>query len=143
MVVLNSLTVCCSSLCDRRRTSISFLTLSNLILIHPVHCGPPRCDRIDHSHKLHEMSNFQISNAQLKERISAFGSGLVRFTGLVPHEDNVLLLLNDGLGVALPCIAPFPLLTSSSKNSSSATLHSLPTLFPLLPSPPRQFCLQF
>lgn len=46
----------------------------------------------------------QITNPQLKERVSAFGSGLIRYAGLVPQESNVLLLLNDSLGT---CTFPY------------------------------------
>ncbi|KAF7970736.1 hypothetical protein HWV62_23128 [Athelia sp. TMB] len=39
----------------------------------------------------------KITNPELKSRIAAFGSGLIKLAGLVPHDSNVLLLLNDGL----------------------------------------------
>lgn len=45
-----------------------------------------------------DVCTLQISNNQLKGRISAFGSGIIKTAGLIPHESNVLLLLNDGLG---------------------------------------------
>lgn len=46
------------------------------------------------------MSLKQLANPELRRRVSALGTGLVRGAGLVPGESNVLLLLNDGLGMS-------------------------------------------
>jgi hypothetical protein len=45
------------------------------------------------------VDTLQATNPQLVERITALGNGLVRFAGLVPNESNVLLLLNDSIGM--------------------------------------------
>jgi long-chain acyl-CoA synthetase len=39
--------------------------------------------------------HIQITNAQLKARVSAFGSGIAKF---VPEDSTVLILLNDCIG---------------------------------------------
>lgn len=77
--------------------------MSNRTWIPLTLCGPQKYGLFAHCRTQIDEYHFQISNPQLKERISAFGSGLVRFAGLVPHEDNVLLLLNDGLGMLIFC----------------------------------------
>ncbi|KIY51047.1 acetyl-CoA synthetase-like protein [Fistulina hepatica ATCC 64428] len=41
--------------------------------------------------------NTRITNAQLQDRIAAFGTGLLHFVGLDRNDSNVLLLLNDGI----------------------------------------------
>jgi acyl-CoA synthetase (AMP-forming)/AMP-acid ligase II len=46
-----------------------------------------------HTHSL------QISNPQLQDRVAAFGTGLLRLAGLEAGESNVLLLLNDSIGM--------------------------------------------
>lgn len=68
--------------------------------MHHAHSGPPRfCSFLTTATVAdHGISFAKISNTQLRARISAFGSGLVKHAGLVPHESNVLLLLNDSLG---------------------------------------------
>lgn len=43
----------------------------------------------------------QLTNPELRQRVSAFAAGLIRVAELVPGESNVLLLLNDGLGASL------------------------------------------
>ena len=48
----------------------------------------------------------QITNENLKRRVEALGTGLVRNAGLVPEKSSVLLLLNDSFGkneAALTC----------------------------------------
>ena len=40
----------------------------------------------------------QLTNPELRRRVSALGAGLIKVAGLVPEDSNVLLLLNDGLG---------------------------------------------
>lgn len=42
----------------------------------------------------------KITNPQLRERMTNFGAGLSRVAGIVPQESNVLLLLNDGIGMS-------------------------------------------
>jgi hypothetical protein len=43
----------------------------------------------------------QITNENLKRRVEALGTGLVRNAGLVPEKSSVLLLLNDSLGASI------------------------------------------
>lgn len=51
-----------------------------------------RCFPINNEQTLIVM---QITNAQLKARVSAFGSGIAQ---LVPEDSTVLILLNDCIG---------------------------------------------
>ena len=41
----------------------------------------------------------QVTNAALLARVKAVAYGLVNEVGLIPKESNVLLLLNDSLGL--------------------------------------------
>lgn len=43
----------------------------------------------------------KISNAKLKQRVSALAAGFVNVAGLQPKESNVLMLLNDGIGASV------------------------------------------
>ncbi|KZP20846.1 acetyl-CoA synthetase-like protein [Athelia psychrophila] len=72
----------------------------------------------------------KITNPQLKSRISAFASGLIKYAGLVPHDSNVLLLLNDGLEFL---ISDFALATHSIP---SFTISSPALLSPVLEAHP-------
>ncbi len=63
----------------------------------------------------------QITNPQLRERAANFGAGLVRVAGLVPQESNVLLLLNDGIGMLLACLDNASSLIRARQSSSSPT----------------------
>ncbi|EIW85235.1 hypothetical protein CONPUDRAFT_135048 [Coniophora puteana RWD-64-598 SS2] len=74
--------------------------------------------------------NTKVTNAIVKDRVDAFGTGLIRAAGLVPKESNVLILLNDGLeflvadlALAKHSIASF---TLSSPKLLSQVLESHP-----------------
>ncbi|EGO21502.1 hypothetical protein SERLADRAFT_473934 [Serpula lacrymans var. lacrymans S7.9] len=72
----------------------------------------------------------KITNAQLLERISAVGTGLIKLTGLVPKESNVLLLLNDSIEFVISDFAlsahSIPSFTLSSPKLLSRVLESHP-----------------
>jgi long-chain acyl-CoA synthetase len=72
----------------------------------------------------------KITNFQLKERVSAFGTGLLRICGLVPYESNVLVLLNDGLEFLISDLA------LASHSIPSFTISSASLLSPVLDSHP-------
>ncbi|KDQ59521.1 hypothetical protein JAAARDRAFT_33097 [Jaapia argillacea MUCL 33604] len=74
--------------------------------------------------------NTKITNAQLKERVAAFGTGLVRHAGLIPKDSSVLLLLNDSIEFLITDLA------LASHQMASFTLTSLSLLSPLLESHP-------
>ncbi|KAG6919987.1 hypothetical protein DXG01_013336 [Tephrocybe rancida] len=40
----------------------------------------------------------RLTNHTLQDRVASFGTGLLRLVGLKPHQSQVLILLNDGLG---------------------------------------------
>ncbi|KAH9951269.1 acetyl-CoA synthetase-like protein [Amylocystis lapponica] len=71
----------------------------------------------------------KITNLQLRSRVSALGSGLIH-AGLVPHESNVLLLLNDGLEFLISDLA------LASNSIPSFVLTSLSLLSPVLDTHP-------
>ncbi|EIN07825.1 acetyl-CoA synthetase-like protein [Punctularia strigosozonata HHB-11173 SS5] len=68
----------------------------------------------------------KVTNAQLKARVAALGTGLIRLANLVPGESNVLLLLNDSLEFILADLA------LASHAIPSFTLSSLALLSPVL-----------
>ncbi|KAJ8521003.1 hypothetical protein ONZ45_g2237 [Pleurotus djamor] len=72
----------------------------------------------------------KINNPRLNERISAFGTGLIRLAGLRPQESNVLLALNDGLEFLISDLA------LASYSIPSLTLSSLNLLSPVLDAHP-------
>ncbi|KII89018.1 hypothetical protein PLICRDRAFT_29438 [Plicaturopsis crispa FD-325 SS-3] len=72
----------------------------------------------------------KITNAALKERVSALGTGLIRAAGLVPHESNVLLLLNDGIEFVISDLA------LAANHIPSFTISSPALLSPVLDSHP-------
>lgn len=72
----------------------------------------------------------KATNAAIKDRVNAFGAGLIRVAGLAPKDSNVLILLNDGLeflvadlALAKQSIASF---TLSSPKLLSQVLESHP-----------------
>ncbi|GBE82392.1 acetyl-CoA synthetase-like protein [Sparassis crispa] len=72
----------------------------------------------------------KITNPELRERVSSFANGLVRYAGLVPQESNVLLLLNDSIEFIISDLA------LASASLPSFLLTSLRLLSPLLESHP-------
>ncbi|OBZ75164.1 Long-chain-fatty-acid--CoA ligase 5 [Grifola frondosa] len=72
----------------------------------------------------------KITNPELRERVSAFGSGIIRLAGLAPQESNVLLLLNDGIEFLISDLA------LASYSIPTFTLTSLSLLSPVLDSHP-------
>lgn len=72
----------------------------------------------------------QITNPQLRQRVSAFGTGLIRVAGLDPEESNVLLLLNDGIEFLITDLA------LASHSIPSFTLSSPSVLTPVLEEHP-------
>ncbi|KDQ33577.1 hypothetical protein PLEOSDRAFT_1091549 [Pleurotus ostreatus PC15] len=72
----------------------------------------------------------KITNSRLQERISAFGTGLIRLAGLQPNESNVLLALNDGLEFLITDLA------LASYSIHSLTLSSLTLMSPVLEAHP-------
>lgn len=44
-------------------------------------------------------SHLQITNAELKERVEALGTGLLLVAGLTPRVSTALILLDDNLGM--------------------------------------------
>ncbi|KAF7796891.1 hypothetical protein EIP86_008076 [Pleurotus ostreatoroseus] len=71
-------------------------------------------------------NHLQITNPELRKRISAFAAGLVHVVG-IPHEDsNVLLLLNDGIEFLVADMA------LASRSIPSFTLTSQSLLSPCL-----------
>ena len=69
----------------------------------------------------------QITNPQLRERVANFGAGLATVAGLVPQESNVLLLLNDGIGMLPASSAHTPYRSHVHQSSSSPTWLLHPT----------------
>lgn len=72
----------------------------------------------------------QITNPQLRQRVAAFGTGLVRVAGLNSEESNVLLLLNDSVEFLITDLA------LASHSIPSFTLSSLSVLAPVLDEHP-------
>ncbi|CAL1704252.1 unnamed protein product [Somion occarium] len=72
----------------------------------------------------------KITNPQLRQRVSAFGTGLIRVAGLDPEESNVLLLLNDGIEFLITDLA------LASHSIPSFTLSSPSVLTPVLEEHP-------
>jgi hypothetical protein len=78
----------------------------------------------------------KITNPQLNARAAALGSGLIRTAGL-SHESNVLLLLNDSLGVScmISCVS-YPdniQRVHSDRSGSRRTRH--PVVHPIFSQP--------
>ncbi|KZT03502.1 acetyl-CoA synthetase-like protein [Laetiporus sulphureus 93-53] len=71
----------------------------------------------------------RITNPELRDRVAAFGTGLINSTKLIPQESNVLLLLNDGIEFLIADLAlasyaiPSFVLTSASLLSSVLESH--------------------
>ncbi|KAF9821700.1 hypothetical protein IEO21_00546 [Rhodonia placenta] len=72
----------------------------------------------------------KITNPELREKVAAFGSGLISTAGLAPQESNVLLLLNDGIEFLISDLA------LASYSIPSFVLSSLSLLSPVLDSHP-------
>ncbi|KAI0080591.1 acetyl-CoA synthetase-like protein [Panus rudis PR-1116 ss-1] len=72
----------------------------------------------------------KITNPELRQRVSALGTGLVRLANLDREESNVLLLLNDGIEFLLTDLA------LASHSIPSFTLSALSLLSPVLEEHP-------
>ncbi|KAI0933158.1 hypothetical protein AcV5_005970 [Taiwanofungus camphoratus] len=72
----------------------------------------------------------KITNLQLRDRASSFGSGLIGLAGLAPQESNVLLLLNDGIEYLISDLA------LASYSIPSFVLTDLSLLSPVLETHP-------
>jgi len=72
----------------------------------------------------------KIANPQLRERASAFATGLVRLANLRPQDSNVLMLLNDGIEFVITDLA------LASASIPSLVLTSLSLLSPVLDTHP-------
>ncbi|PCH38668.1 acetyl-CoA synthetase [Wolfiporia cocos MD-104 SS10] len=72
----------------------------------------------------------RITNPELRERVAAFGTGLIQSTNLAPQESNVLLLLNDSIEFLIADLA------LASYSIPSFVLTSLSVLSPVLDSHP-------
>ncbi|EKM55644.1 uncharacterized protein PHACADRAFT_161674 [Phanerochaete carnosa HHB-10118-sp] len=72
----------------------------------------------------------RLTNPELRRRVSAIGTGLLKVASLTPGESNVLLLLNDGLEFLLSDLA------LASQSIPSFTLTSISLLSPVLDSHP-------
>lgn len=110
--------------------------------------GLPRSALLLIEYCVHSLSDtVQITNSQLRDRISAFGTGLVRLAGLHPNESSVLLFLDDGIGPTFTwayfrfhshCCAEFLIsdLALAAHAIPSLTLSSPSLLSPVLESHP-------
>jgi len=72
----------------------------------------------------------KITNPELRQRVAAFGTGLIRVAGLEKGESNVLLLLNDAIEFLISDLA------LASHSIASFTLASLSLLASVLESHP-------
>lgn len=72
----------------------------------------------------------KLTNPELRQRISALGTALVKVVGLTPGDSNVLLLLNDGLEFLLSDLAlsshAIPSFTLTSMSLLSSVLDNHP-----------------